>query len=185
MTSKGIHTKFILSYVYTSSKLVFVTIYEHAYLWHMLIGWKLTFVVHVLAWQTKVGFFAICIHSFVLLHNFGGQTAAKFQPVISAAKNRAAAAVTVTTRTECICTLIHFTNDWHTTSGTNSHGRQYIGPSTSIWCLTWMTSWQHVMLYFWVLNWHHFAKREVLLWVRWERMKWEYHICSHFGIRRS
>ena len=44
--------------------------------------------------------------------------------------------VCIATRTECISAIIPFTKDWNTTSGTTSHGRQYIGPSMSIWCLT-------------------------------------------------
>jgi hypothetical protein len=40
----------------------------------------------------------------------------------------------ITTRTECICADIPYTNDWNTTSGTTSHSRQYLGPNISIWC---------------------------------------------------
>ena len=36
------------------------------------------------------------------------------------------------TRTECVCAVIPVTNDSNTTSGTTSHGGQYIGPYTPI-----------------------------------------------------
>ena len=38
----------------------------------------------------------------------------------------------ITTRTECICAVIPFTNDSDRTSGTTSHGGQYVGPNTPV-----------------------------------------------------